>query len=107
LAAGGILAIASDINPGVAWGESMQFVMALACRYLRITPAQAIAAATINAAQAIGAADRLGSLEAGKQADLLILTVSDYRHLGYRFAANLVDTVIKKGWPVVRGQELI
>lgn len=107
LDAGGILAIASDINPGVAWGESMQFVMALACRYLRITPAQAIAAATINAAQAIGAADRLGSLEAGKQADLLILTVSDYRHLGYRFAANLVDTVIKKGWPVVRGQELI
>ncbi len=107
LDAGGILAIASDINPGVAWGESMQFVIALACRYLRITPAQAIAAATINAAAAIGRAGQLGSLEAGKQADLLILTESDYRHLGYRFATNLVDTVIKKGWPVVRGQALI
>ena len=53
LAAGGLLAIASDINPGTAWCESMQFVIALACRYLRLTPAQAIAAATINAAAAI------------------------------------------------------
>lgn len=107
LDAGGTLAIATDINPGLAWGESMQFVIALACRYLRITPAQAIAAATINAAKAVGAADRIGSLEPGKQADLIILTESDYRHLGYRFATNLVDTVIKKGWPVVRGQELV
>ena len=107
LDAGGVLAIASDINPGLAWGESMQFVIALACRYLCITPAQAIVAATINAAAAVGAADRLGSLEAGKQADLLILTESDYRHLGYRFATNLVDTVIKKGWPVVRRQEIV
>ena len=53
LAAGGLLAIASDINPGTAWCENMQFVIALACRYLRLTPAQAIAAATINAAAAI------------------------------------------------------
>ena len=84
----------------------MQFVIALSCRYLRITPAQAIAAATINAAAAIGCADRLGSLEPGKQADILILTENDYRHLGYRFATNLVDTVIKKGWPVVIQQEV-
>jgi imidazolonepropionase len=101
LEAGGLLAIASDINPGVAWGESMQFVIALACRYLHLTPAQAIAAATINAAKAIGMEDRLGSLEPGKQADILILNVSDYRHLGYRFATNLVQMVIKRGWPVV------
>lgn len=107
LDAGGVLAIASDINPGVAWGESMQFVIALACRYLRITPAQAIAAATINASAAVGVSARIGSLEPGKQADILILNVSDYRHLGYRFAVNLVDTVIKKGWPVVRRQELV
>jgi imidazolonepropionase len=107
LDAGGTLAIASDINPGVAWGESMQFVIALSCRYLGITPAQAIAAATINAAAAVGAAGRLGSLEPGKQADLLILTENDYRHLGYRFATNLVDTVIKRGWPVVCGGRLI
>ncbi len=75
----------------------MQFAMALACRYLRLTPAQAIAAATINAAAAIGRADRIGSLEPGKQADLLVLSVPDYRHLGYRFGTNLVQTVIKKG----------
>jgi len=97
LQAGGLLAIASDLNPGTAWCESMQFVIALACRYQRLTPAQAIAAATINAAAAIGRAQRIGSLEAGKQADLLILTVDDYRQLGYRFGTNLVKTVIKKG----------
>ncbi len=97
LAAGGLLAIASDLNPGTAWCESMQFVIALSCRYLRLTPAQAIAAATINAAAAIGCADRLGSIEQGKQADLLVLTVGDYRHLGYRFGGNLVRQVIKRG----------
>ncbi len=97
LEADGLLAIASDINPGTAWCESMQFVIALACRYLRLTPAQAIAAATINAAAAIGQAGRLGSIEPGKQADLIILSVEDYRQLGYRFGTNLVQQVIKKG----------
>lgn len=103
LAAGGLLALASDINPGTAWCESMQFALALACRYLKLTPAQAIAAATINAAAAIRRAGQVGSLEPGKQADLLILDVPDYRHLGYRFGTNLVHTVIKKGrvYPVV------
>jgi imidazolonepropionase len=97
LDAGAALAIATDINPGTAWCESMQFAIALACRYLKLTPAQAIAAATINAAAAIGKADQIGSLEVGKQADLLILDVDDYRHLGYRFGTNLVRTVIKRG----------
>jgi imidazolonepropionase len=97
LEAGGLLAIASDLNPGTAWCENMQFAIALACRYMRLTPAQAIAAATINAAAAIGRAERIGSIEVGKQADLLILTEADYRHLGYRFGANLVQSVIKKG----------
>lgn len=97
LQAGGLLAIATDLNPGTAWCESMQFALALACRYMRLTPAQAIAAATINSAAAIHRADRVGSLEPGKQADLLILSVPDYRHLGYRFGVNLVQTVIKRG----------
>ncbi len=97
IAANGYLAIATDINPGTAWCENMQFVIALACRYLKLTPAQAVAAATINAAKAIRRDDVVGSLENGKQADLLILSVSDYRHLGYRFGGNLVETVIKKG----------
>jgi len=97
IAADGYLAVATDINPGTAWCENMQFVIALACRYLKLTPAQAVAAATVNAAKAIRKEDSLGSLEEGKQADLLILSVSDYRHLGYRFGGNLVETVIKKG----------
>jgi imidazolonepropionase len=97
LDAGGLLAIATDLNPGTAWCENMQFAIALACRYMRLTPAQAIAAATINAAAAIQRAGQTGSLEPGKQADMLILSVSDYRQLGYRFGANLVQTVIKRG----------
>jgi imidazolonepropionase len=97
LEANGILALATDLNPGTAWCESMQFIIALACRYLQITPAQAIAAATINASAAIQCEDRIGSLEEGKQADVIILDIPDYRHLGYRFGTNLVATVIKKG----------
>jgi imidazolonepropionase len=97
LEANGILALATDCNPGTAWNESMQFAIALACRYMGLTPAQAIAAATINAAHAIRRANRVGSLEPGKQADLLILSVPDYRHLGYRFGTNLVKQVIKRG----------
>jgi len=75
----------------------MQFAIALACRYMGLTPAQAIAAATINSAHAIRRSDRIGSLEEGKQADLLVLSVPDYRHLGYRFGTNLVKQVIKRG----------
>lgn len=97
LEAGGLLAIATDLNPGTAWCESMQFTLALACRYMRLTPAQAIAAATINAAAAIARDETIGSIEPGKQADLLVLSVPDYRHLGYRFGINLVEKVIKKG----------
>jgi imidazolonepropionase len=97
LDADGILALATDCNPGTAWNESMQFVIALACRYLGLTPAQAIAASTINSAHAIRRADVIGSLEVGKQADLLVLSVPDYRHLGYRFGTNLVKQVIKRG----------
>jgi imidazolonepropionase len=95
--AGGLLALATDCNPGTAWNESMQFAIALACRYMGLTPAQAIAAATINAAHAIRQSDRIGSLEPGKRADLLILDIPDYRHLGYRFGTNLVKQVVKSG----------
>ena len=97
LAAGGALALATDLNPGTTWNESMQFVVALACRYLKLTPAQALAAATINAAHAIGRGGSIGSVETGKQADLLIMDVPDYRLIGYRYGTNLARTVIKRG----------
>jgi imidazolonepropionase len=97
LEANGLLAIASDLNPGTTWCENFQMTIALACRYMRLTPAQAIAAATINAAAAIGRERMVGSVHPGKQADLLVLNVSDYRHLGYRYGTNLVQTVFKKG----------
>jgi imidazolonepropionase len=92
-----ILALATDCNPGTSWNESMQFAIALACRYMGLTPAQAIAASTINSAYAIRRAGTIGSIEVGKQADMLILSVPDYRHLGYRYGTNLVKQVIKRG----------
>ena len=95
--AGGILALATDCNPGTTWNESMQFVIALACRAMKLTPAEAIAACTINAAHAIRRAESIGSIEVGKQADMLILSVPDYRQLGYRYGTNLVRQVIKRG----------
>jgi imidazolonepropionase len=101
LAAGGALALATDCNPGTSWCESMQMVIALACRMLGLTQAQALAAATVNAAYAIGRGDEVGSLEVGKQADALILDTVDYRRLGYQFGGNLVKTVIKNGRVVV------
>ena len=97
LAANGLVALGSDLNPGTAWCENMQIVLAIACRTLGLTPAQAIAAATINAAAALGKAERIGSIEPGKQADLTVLSAGDYRHLGYRFGGNLVRAVIKRG----------
>lgn len=97
LQAGGALALATDCNPGTCWCESMQMVMALACRYMKLTQAQALVAATLNAAHAIGRGHEIGSLEPGKQADVLILDTADYRQLGYRFGTNLVRQVIKKG----------
>ncbi|MBI3737971.1 MAG: imidazolonepropionase, partial [Chloroflexi bacterium] len=92
-----LFALATDCNPGTTWNESMQFVIALACRTMGLTPAQAIAAATINSAHAVRRSDVIGSLEEGKQADLLILNVPDYRHLGYRYGTNLVRQVVKRG----------
>jgi imidazolonepropionase len=91
------LALSTDINPGSAPCPSMPLVMAIATRYQRLLPAEALNASTINAAYAIGMAERVGSLEPGKQADVLILNTGDYRHLCYHFGGNLVETVVKQG----------
>jgi len=91
------LALATDINPGSAPCPSMPLVMAIASRYQRLLPAEALNASTINAAHAIGLGDRVGSIEVGKQADLLIVDAPDYRHLAYQFGTSLVERVIKRG----------
>ncbi len=97
IAAGGALALATDLNPGTCYCASMPFIIALACRAMRLSPAEAIAAATINAAHAIGWGGRVGSLEVGKQADIVVLDLPDYRHLAYRFGTNPVEVVVKRG----------
>jgi len=99
--AGAAVALATDINPGSAPCPSMPLVMAMACRYQRLLPAEALNAGTINAAHAVGLGHRLGSLETGKQADVLIINAPDYRHLAYQFGVNLVERVIKRGRAVV------
>lgn len=97
LEAGAALAIGSDCNPGTAWNESMQMVLALATRYLKLTPAQALACATVNAAFAVGRGSEVGRLSVGALGDVVIWEVNDYRHLGYRFGTNLAHQVIKRG----------
>jgi imidazolonepropionase len=97
LAANATLAIATDCNPGTAWCESLQLAIAIANRYLRLTQAQALASATVNAAFAVGRGGEIGTLREGALADIVIWTVDDYRQVGYRFGANLVDRVIKRG----------
>ena len=83
------------------WVENQQLVVAMACHFMRMTPAEAITAATVNAAFAVNRAGEVGSLEVGKRADVIILNVPNHKFLGYRFGVNLVDKVIKNGRLVV------
>jgi imidazolonepropionase len=97
------IALGTDFNP-VCWMESQQLVIALACRQMRMTPAEALTASTINAAHAINRANEVGSLEPGKKADILVLNIPNHRFLGYRFGTNLVSEVIKDGKVVVKNE---
>lgn len=95
------VALGTDFNP-VCWMENQQLVIALACRQMKMTPAEALTASTINAAHAVGRADEVGSLEPGKKADILVLNIPNHRFLGYRFGTNHVSHVVKEGKLVVR-----
>jgi imidazolonepropionase len=95
--AGAAVALATDFNPGTSPTLNMQFILALACSAMSMTPAQAIAAATINGAYALRRAHRMGSLEAGKQADLIVMNLDDYRKIPYYFGWNHCLTTVKQG----------
>lgn len=95
--AGCAVAVSTDYNPGSAPCPSLPLAMAIACRYQKLLPSEAFNAATINAAFAIGLGDKIGSLEVGKYADVVIFNTSDYLQIAYEFGANFVETVIKKG----------
>lgn len=91
------VALATDFNPGTAPCWNMQLVLAAACTHMNMTPEEALCAATINGACALRAGHRLGSIEPGKQADISVFDVSDYRELCYYFGDNLNILTVKKG----------
>jgi imidazolonepropionase len=107
VAAGVPVAVATDFNPGTSPILSMPLIIGLACLRLGLSPAEALVAATINAAYAVGEGERAGSLEPGKRADLVILDAPSYRYLPYCFGLNLVDTVVQRGRVVVRHGRLV
>ena len=98
--AGAIVALATDYNPGTSPTVSMAMILALACSQLRMTPAETIAAATINAAYSLRRDQQIGSLEVSKQADIAIFDVEDYREIPYYFGVNKCWMTLKKGQPV-------
>ncbi|MFO7896150.1 MAG: imidazolonepropionase [Candidatus Cloacimonadales bacterium] len=97
IAAGCPVALATDYNPGSCNCDSMQFIITLACLQMKMSVAEAISASTINAAYALQRGDRIGSLEAGKQADILIMDMPSYQFLPYHFGSNNVEKIIKAG----------
>ncbi len=97
------IAVSTDYNPGSAPCPSQALAMAISCRYQKLLPSEAFNAATINAAFAVGLGEKTGSLEIGKQADVLILDTKDYRETAYEFGGNSVEKVIKNG-KIVKAQ---
>jgi len=99
------IALATDLNPN-CWTESMQMIIALACYHMKLSPAEALTAATINAACAIERQDEIGSIEVGKKADIVVFDVPNHNFLPYQFGVNLVSKVIKNGEIVVDFENL-
>jgi imidazolonepropionase len=104
---GAAVALATDFNPGTSPTLNMQFVLSLACTQMKMTPAEAITAGTINGACAVRRQARLGSLEAGKQADFSVYEVSDYREIPYFAAVNFCAATFKRGELVWSADESI
>jgi imidazolonepropionase len=105
IASGVPVALATDFNPGTCFTLNMQIILAIACSQMRMTPAEAITAATVNSAYSLGLSERLGTLEEGKQADIVLMDISDYRELPYFFGINHCVVTIKKGNVVINRLE--
>lgn len=103
ISAGVPVAFGSDFNPGSCPVNSLQIAMRIGCLKYRMTPEECLTAVTLNAAAAIGRADRVGSIEAGKQADIVVWDAENLDYLFYRFGENMVSKVIKRGKWVVNG----
>jgi imidazolonepropionase len=97
--AGCAVALASDFNPGSSFTYSIPMLFALACIHMRLSPEEAVTALTLNAAAAVGRADSIGSIEVGKQADMVLLRYPSYRFLPYHTGVNIVERTIKLGCP--------
>jgi imidazolonepropionase len=95
--AGAAIALATDFNPGSSFCESLPIVCSLACTQLRLSPEEALAACTVNAAYVLGRADRIGRAAPGYDADLVLVEAPDWRHLAYHLGGDLVTTVIRRG----------
>jgi imidazolonepropionase len=99
--AGCAVALATDLNPGSSFTCSIPLTFALACIYMKLSPEEAVSALTINGAAAVGKADKIGSIDIGKQGDLVILEFPSYKFLPYHIGMNIVESVIKKGEIVI------
>lgn len=100
--AGAAVALATDFNPGSAFCESLAIACSLACTELRLSPAEALGACTVNSAHVVGRADRLGRIASGFAADVVLLEANDWRHLAYHLGGHVVAAVVKEGavvWP--------
>jgi imidazolonepropionase len=95
--AGAAIALATDFNPGSAFCESLPLVCSLACTQLHLSPEEALAACTVNAAHVLGLADRRGRIGPGRDADLVLLDAPDWRHLAYHLGGDLIAAVIRRG----------
>jgi imidazolonepropionase len=91
------VALATNFNPGSSPTVNMQMILSLACAQMRMSPEEAITAATVNGSYAVDRGDRVGSLEPGMQGDLVITDVTDYREIPYFFGMNHCTTVVKRG----------
>ena len=100
--AGGLVALATDFNPGSAYCESLPLVLSLACTQLHLAPEEALVAATVNPAHVLGRGARIGRLAPGFNADIVLLDATDWRHVAYHLAGDVVHAVFEGGAEVFR-----